>query len=95
MRENKTVLNWAIALSIFVVWGNVVSLLIPSDQYDTVIKLIDFVSLVYALAVLVSAVTGKRREHADGADEGAATGPENRREAERGEAKPRGESKHL
>ena len=95
MRENKTVLNWAIALSIFVVWGNVVSLLIPSDQYDTVIKLIDFVSLLYALAVLVSAVTGKRREHTGGADEGAAAGPEKRREAERGESKPRGESKHL
>ena len=95
MRENKTVLNWAIALSIFVVWGNVVSLLIPSDQYDTVIKLIDFVSLLYALAVLVSAVTGQRRERADGADGGAAAGPENRREAERGESKPRGESKHL
>ena len=84
MRENKTVLNWAIALSIFVVWGNVVSLLIPSDQYDTVIKLIDFVSLVYALAVLVSAVTGKRREHADGADGGPDARPENRREADRG-----------
>ena len=95
MRENKTVLNWAIALSIFVVWGNVVSLLIPSDQYDTVIKLIDFVSLLYALAVLVSAVTGKRREHTGGADGGPDARPENRREAERGEAKPRGEAKHL
>ena len=84
MRENKTMLNWAIALSIFVVWGNVVSLLIPSDQYDTVIKLIDFVSLVYALAVLVSAVTGKRREHTDGTDSNPADRPENRREADRG-----------
>ena len=59
MNENKTLLNWMIALSVFVVWGNIVSLFLSGDQYDAVIKLIDFVSLLFALVVLLSAVRGK------------------------------------
>ena len=48
-----------IALSLFVVWGNVISLFLSGDQYDAVIKLIDFVSLVFAVVVLISAIRGK------------------------------------
>ena len=59
MKENKTLLNWMIALSVFVIWGNIVSLFLSGDQYDAVIKLIDFVSLLFALVVLLSAVRGK------------------------------------
>lgn len=59
MKENKTLLNWMIALSVFVVWGNIISLFLSGDQYDTVIKLIDFVSLVFALVVLFWAILGK------------------------------------
>lgn len=59
MKENKTLLNWMIALSVFVIWGNIISLFLSGDQYDAVIKLIDFVSLLFALVVLVSAVRGK------------------------------------
>ena len=59
MKENKTLLNWMIALSVFVIWGNIISLFLSGDQHDAVIKLIDFVSLLFALAVLVSAVRGK------------------------------------
>lgn len=62
MKENKTLLNWAIALSVFVVWGNIVSLLIPADQYDAIVKIIDFVSLLFALVVLITAVAGKRKK---------------------------------
>ena len=62
MNENKTLLNWMIALSLFVVWGNIVSLFLSGDQYDAVIKLIDFVSLLFALVVLVSAVRGKGKK---------------------------------
>ena len=61
MNENKTLLNWMIALSVFVVWGNIVSLFLSGDQYDAVIKLIDFVSLLFALVVLLSAVRGKEK----------------------------------
>lgn len=59
MKENKTLLNWMIALSVFVIWGNIISLFLSGDQYDAVIKLIDFVSLLFALVVLLSAVRGK------------------------------------
>ena len=62
MNENKTLLNWMIALSLFVVWGNIVSLFLSGDQYDAVVKLIDFVSLLFALVVLVSAVRGKGKK---------------------------------
>ena len=59
MKENKTLLNWMIALSLFVVWGNVISLFLSGDQYDAVLKLLDFVSLVFAVVVLISAIRGK------------------------------------
>ena len=59
MKENKTLLNWMIALSLFVIWGHVISLFLSGDQYDAVIKLIDFVSLVFAVVVLISAIRGK------------------------------------
>lgn len=59
MKENKTLLNWMIALSLFVIWGNIISLFLSGDQHDAVIKLIDFVSLLFALVVLISAVRGK------------------------------------
>ena len=59
MKENKTLLNWMIALSLFVIWGNIISLFLSGDQHDAVIKLIDSVSLLFALVVLISAVRGK------------------------------------
>ena len=62
MKENKTLLNWMIALSVFVIWGNIISLFLSGDQYDAVIKLIDFVSLLFALVVLLSAVRGKGKK---------------------------------
>ena len=48
MKDNKTLLNWMIALSLFVIWGNIISLFLSGDQHDAVIKLIDFVSLLFA-----------------------------------------------
>lgn len=61
MKENKTLLNWMIALSVFVVWGNIISLFLSGAQHDAVIKLVDFVSLLFALVVLVSAIRGKEK----------------------------------
>ena len=62
MKENKTLMNWMIALSIFVIWGNIISLFLSGEQYDAVIKLIDFVSLLFAIVVLFSAVRGKGKK---------------------------------
>ena len=62
MKENKTLLNWMIALSVFVVWGNIISLFLSGAQHDAVIKLVDFVSLLFALVVLVSAIRGKGKK---------------------------------
>lgn len=69
MKENKTLLNWMIALSVFVVWGNIISLFLSGAQHDAVIKLVDFVSLLFALVVLVSAVRGKGKKHEEKASE--------------------------
>ena len=61
--ENKTLLNWMIALSVFVIWGNIISLFLSGDQYDAVIKMIDFVSLLFAFVVLIAAIRkGKKKE---------------------------------
>ena len=62
MKENKTLLKWMIALSVFVVWGNIISLFLSGAQHDAVIKLVDFVSLLFALVVLVSAIRGKGKK---------------------------------
>ena len=62
MKENKTLLNWMIALSVFVIWGNIISLFLSGDQHDAVIKLIDFVSLIFALVVLFWAIRGKGKK---------------------------------
>jgi uncharacterized membrane protein YdjX (TVP38/TMEM64 family) len=62
MKENKTLLNWMIALSVFVIWGNIISLFLSGAQHDAVIKLVDFVSLLFALVVLVSAIRGKEKK---------------------------------
>ena len=63
MKENKTLLNWMIALSVFVIWGNIISLFLSGDQYDAVIKMIDFVSLLFAFVVLIAAIRkGKKKE---------------------------------
>ena len=63
MKENKTLLNWMIALSVFVIWGNIISLFLSGDQYDAVIKMIDFVFLLFAFVVLIAAIRkGKKKE---------------------------------
>ena len=63
MKDNKSLLNWMIALSVFVIWGNIASLFLAGEQYDAVIKLIDFVSLLFAIVVLFSAVRGKGKKN--------------------------------
>lgn len=61
MKDLKTLQNVILALGFFVLWGNIVSLLLPAEQYGTVIKMIDFASLLFILAVLVPLVIGRHK----------------------------------
>ena len=54
MKENKTIRSIAFALGFFVLWGNIISLMLPADQYGTVIKTVDFVSVLFVLAILAA-----------------------------------------
>lgn len=56
MKEYKTIRSIAFALGFFVLWGNIISLLLPADEYGAVIKTVDFVSLLFALAILAAFV---------------------------------------
>ena len=61
MKDLKTLQNVILALGFFVLWGNIVSLLLPAEQYGSVIKMIDFASLLFILAVLVPLVIGRHK----------------------------------
>ena len=65
MKDLKTLQNVILALGFFVLWGNIVSLLLPAEQYGAVIKMIDFASLLFILAVLVPLVIGRRKSGKD------------------------------
>ena len=65
MKDLKTLQNVILALGFFVLWGNIVSLLLPAEQYGSVIKMIDFASLLFILAVLVPLVIGRRKSGKD------------------------------
>ena len=61
MKDLKPLQNVILALGFFVLWGNIVSLLLPAEQYGAVIKMIDFASLLFILAVLVPLVIGRHK----------------------------------
>ena len=61
MKDLKTLQNVILELGFFVLWGNIVSLLLPAEQYGAVIKMIDFASLLFILAVLVPLVIGRHK----------------------------------
>ena len=67
MKNSKTIRNLGIALCVFVFWGNLVSLFLPVEEYGAVIKMIDFASALFVLAVLISAVIGivRKQETSD------------------------------
>ena len=58
MKDHKSMRNLIVALAFFVLWGNVISLMLPAEAYDTIVKLVDFASLLFALAVLAAGLTG-------------------------------------
>ena len=73
MKKNKTMRSIAIALGLFVLWGNIISLLLPVEEYGAVIKTIDFATILFVLAFLTAAFfesrTKRRDSKAEKADE--------------------------
>ncbi len=51
--KNKTERNLAIAFAIFVIWGNLISIFLPTEEYGAVIKTVDFVSVLFLLTFLI------------------------------------------
>ena len=61
MKKDKTLRNVAVALGVFILWANIVSLLLPVEQYGAVIKTVDFATALFALALLIAAFAGAGR----------------------------------
>ena len=58
----KTIRNLAIALGTFMLWGNIISLLLPTEEYGAVMKTVDFATVLFLLAIVITAVWGSIRE---------------------------------
>lgn len=54
--KNTTVRNLVLALGAFILWGNIVSFLLPAEQYGAVVKTVDFATAVYLAATLIAAI---------------------------------------
>lgn len=52
MKKNTSLLNCTIALGFLVLWGNLIRLLLPAEQFGAILKTIDFALLLYVLAVI-------------------------------------------
>lgn len=62
MKEHRTIRGLVIALIVFVLWGNVVSLLLPAENYGAIIKTVDFATVLFLLAILITVIIGTVRE---------------------------------
>ena len=58
MKDHKSMRNLIVALAFFVLWGNVISLMLPAEDCRAIGRLVDFGSLLFALAVLAAGLTG-------------------------------------
>ncbi len=65
MKNNNTIRNIVVALGLFVLWGNIVSLLLPAEEYGAVIKTIDFSTILFVLAFLAAAFFESRAKRRD------------------------------
>ncbi len=63
MKEKSRVRNVAIALGAFIFWGNLVSLMLPVENYAAVAKTVDFATVVFLLAGLFTAVADLRKRY--------------------------------
>ena len=77
MKTRKTMRNILCALSVLILWGNVVSLLLPTDQYGGIIKTIDFSTVLFVVMLLI-AVFGERRRDRGHEEESAIPGGDRR-----------------
>ncbi len=53
--KNKTVRNFVLALGAFILWGSIVSFLLPAEQAGAVIKTVDFATAVCLASALTAA----------------------------------------
>ena len=65
MKKQGVIRNLAVALGVFLFWGNLISFLLPTEQYGAVIKTIDFSTAVFLLAILLSAAARLRKGRRD------------------------------
>ena len=63
MKEKNRIRNVAIALGAFIFWGNLVSLMLPVENYAAVAKTVDFATVVFLLASLFTAVADLRKRY--------------------------------
>ena len=66
MKKDNTQKNLTIAFGFLVVWGNLISLFLPADQFGTIIKIVDFASVIFLLCVLVTEIVKKNKEKKQG-----------------------------
>ena len=62
MKEHRAIRGLVIALIVFVLWGNVISLLLPAEDYGAVTKAVDFATVLFLLAILIAVIIGTVRE---------------------------------
>ena len=62
MKEHRAIRGLVIALIVFVLWGNVISLLLPAEDYGAVTKTVDFATVLFLLAILIVVIIGTVRE---------------------------------
>ncbi len=74
MKRNGAVRNVAIALLAFILWGNLISLLLPADLYGPIVRTVDFSTILFTAAILLTVLFGDRTESGDGR-EGTRTEP--------------------
>ena len=69
MGTNKTLRNVVIALILLVQWGNIVSLLLPADQYGSIIKIVDFSTVLFLVVILIAMFNDRRGGSGEGGGE--------------------------
>ena len=61
MKEKNRIRDVAIALGAFIFWGNLVSLMLPVENYAAVAKTVDFATVVFLLAGLFMVAADLRK----------------------------------
>ncbi len=62
MKNFGALRNSAIALGIFILWGNLVSLMLPAEEYGMIAKTVDFATVLFLLPFLAAALIGLRKK---------------------------------